>query len=119
MTTDLPPELRCPRHPSEVLRVGPRPAAEEVEHLECARACSFPVIDEIPRFVDSEAYAASFGRQWKMFAKTQLDSYTNTSISRDRLARCLGGSLDVVTAPSVLEAGCGGGWSSEILPAGG
>ncbi len=82
LTTDLPPELRCPRHPSERLHVRPHPTDKEIEHLECARRC-------------------------------------RSSISRDRLARCLGGSLDVVTARSVLEAGCGAGRFTEILLAAG
>ena len=46
---------------------------------------------------------------------TQLDSFTGTSISRDRLARCLGGSLEVVRGKQVLEAGCGAGRFTELL----
>jgi SAM-dependent methyltransferase len=69
----------------------------------------------IARFVSSDNYAAAFGFQWKAFRKTQLDSFTGTTITRDRLARCLGGSLDAVRGKLVLEAGCGAGRFTELL----
>ena len=49
----------------------------------------FPIINNIPRFIDSSNYAKSFGLQWKKFSKTQLDSYTKTNISKKRLERLL------------------------------
>ena len=81
----------------------------------CPRGCRAPVVLDIPRFVLSEDYASSFGLQWKRFRQTQLDSYTGTTISRDRLERCLGGDLAVVRGRRVLEVGCGAGRFTEIL----
>jgi len=72
-------------------------------------------VREIPRFVSSDNYAAGFGNQWKAFRRTQLDSFTGATITRERLARCLGGSLDTVRDKRVLEAGCGAGRFTEIL----
>jgi SAM-dependent methyltransferase len=69
----------------------------------------------IPRFVPDADYADAFGLQWNAFPKTQLDSYTRTTISRDRLTRCLGGSLAPLRGASVLEVGCGAGRFTEIL----
>jgi SAM-dependent methyltransferase len=60
-------------------------------------------------------YTSAFGLQWKAFQKTQLDSYTGITISRDRLTRCLGGTLEIVRGKSVLEAGCGAGRFTEVL----
>jgi 2-polyprenyl-3-methyl-5-hydroxy-6-metoxy-1,4-benzoquinol methylase len=108
----LPPELACPAH-HESLRLAS--AAE----LACPRGCRFPVEEGIPRFVRSSAYASAFGLQWNAYRRTQLDSHTGTAISRDRLARCLGGSLEVVRGKSVLEAGCGAGRFTEVLLAAG
>jgi len=85
------------------------------EALLCPRGCCFPSVRGIPRFVSSDNYAAAFGSQWKAFRRTQLDSYTGTRITHDRLARCLGGSLDVVRGKRVLEAGCGAGRFTELL----
>lgn len=82
-------------------------------------AHAFPVVGGIPRFVDQANYATSFGLQWNRFRTTQLDSHTGTSLSRDRLTRLAGGSLDLFRGRTVLEAGCGAGRFTEILLAAG
>lgn len=105
----LPIALICPRHRSALeYRV------EKMDYR-CSFGCSFPIKDAIPRFVPIENYASSFGLQWNQYRTTQLDSYTGLTISRDRLTRLLGGSLDVVKDKKVLEAGCGAGRFSELL----
>lgn len=88
---------------------------EDASVLMCSRGCRHAVVNGIPRFVASDNYAAGFGLQWKAFRKTQLDSYTGTTVSRDRLARCLGGSLDVLQERTVLEVGCGAGRFTELM----
>jgi SAM-dependent methyltransferase len=65
--------------------------------------------------VPIDNYAASFGLQWNEYRTTQLDSFTGLSISKDRLTRLFGGSLDLIKDKTVLEAGCGAGRFSEIL----
>ena len=79
----------------------------------------FPIENNIPRFVSCDNYATSFGLQWNMYKKVQLDSNTHTTISRDRLQRLLEGSFDVIREKNVLEAGCGSGRFTEILLANG
>ena len=112
----IPCELRCVVH-GERLGVTGRSTStvDTAPALACRFGCSVPVVRSIPRFVDSDDYAAAFGWQWKHFQRSQLDSHTGTSISRDRLTRCLGGSLDIVRGKSVLEAGCGAGRFTELL----
>jgi SAM-dependent methyltransferase len=83
--------------------------------LACSEGCRIAVVNGIPRFVDSSRYASAFGRQWKTYALTQLDSHTGVPISRDRLTRCLGGTLQAVRGRRVLEVGCGAGRFTEIL----
>lgn len=75
----------------------------------------FPIIEGIPRFVPENNYADAFGLQWKTFAKTQLDSFTNTNYTKIRLERCLGFSLDKIKNQNVLEVGCGAGRFTELL----
>lgn len=79
----------------------------------------FPIVDGIPRFVDSANYAAAFGLEWKAHAQTQLDSRTGTDISRRRLERCLGTPLAAVKGLRILEVGCGAGRFTELLVAAG
>ena len=105
--------LQCFEHSCE-LSLDKGDEIERSSALVCPHGCRFPVVGGIPRFVESDNYAASFGLQWKTFRKTQLDSYTDTNISRDRLTRCLGGSLDIVKNKDVLECGCGAGHRIRI-----
>jgi len=102
-------QLICPRHKSSLQYLS-----DEALYC-CPSGCRFPIINEIPRFVRIDNYAASFGVQWNEYRTTQLDSRTGLTISRDRLIRMLGGSLDVVKGKNILEAGCGAGRFSEIL----
>jgi 2-polyprenyl-3-methyl-5-hydroxy-6-metoxy-1,4-benzoquinol methylase len=90
------------------------------EWLRCGDGHRYSSRLGIPRLVGSEHnYADGFGEQWKKFRSTQLDSYSKTSISRDRLRRCLGDelwqALDQPGRYEVLEAGCGAGRFTEVL----
>lgn len=76
---------------------------------------TFPVVNEIPRFVPVENYAQAFGMQWNRFPKTQLDSHTGLRLSEERLARCMHGELEGLAGKRVLEAGSGAGRFTEIL----
>ena len=79
----------------------------------------YPIVDGIPRFVDSANYAAAFGLEWTLHSKTQLDSHTGTTISSTRLERAIGRPLSALRGLRVLEAGCGAGRFTELLVAAG
>src|SRR5260221_10215924 len=110
----IPDELSCHKH-GERLVPGEAEDSHDWRELTCPSGCSTPVISGIPRFVGSANYASGFGLQWNAFRKTQLDSYTGTTISRDRLEKCLGGSLEVLRGKSVIEVGCGAGRFTEVM----
>ena len=74
----------------------------------------YPVINGIPRFAPSETYADSFGYQWNIHRKTQLDSYTGLSVSRNRLFAVSGWSKHL-KGERILEAGSGAGRFTEVL----
>jgi 2-polyprenyl-3-methyl-5-hydroxy-6-metoxy-1,4-benzoquinol methylase len=74
----------------------------------------------IPRMLAQESnYTDAFGLQWKTYRKTQLDSHTGTTLSRDRARRCVGEDwwrrLHEPGGLNVLEIGCGAGRFTEIL----
>lgn len=69
----------------------------------------YPVINGIPRFVKSDNYASSFGYQWNLFRKEQLDSYNGTTLSADRLWSETGWRKEDLKGKWVLDAGCGAG----------
>jgi 2-polyprenyl-3-methyl-5-hydroxy-6-metoxy-1,4-benzoquinol methylase len=106
-----PEELRCIHHAARL--------AENGGALICEHGCSVPIVRGIPRFVDTSNYAAGFGLQWNQFRRTQLDSYTHTTISRDRLTHAVGGNLDILKGKTVLEVGCGAGRFTEVMLAAG
>jgi 2-polyprenyl-3-methyl-5-hydroxy-6-metoxy-1,4-benzoquinol methylase len=88
--------------------------------LRCSSGHRFGVRRDIPRLLGSENnYADAFGEQWIEYRVTQLDSYTRTNISKDRLRRCLGeslwGSLQAPGRVEILESGCGAGRFTEVL----
>jgi 2-polyprenyl-3-methyl-5-hydroxy-6-metoxy-1,4-benzoquinol methylase len=102
------PPWSCPRHGTELI--------EREGALHCPQGCRHPVEAGIPRFVPPGHYAEAFGLQWKTYRRTQLDSQTGATISRDRLRRCLGEELWAgLAGRRVLEAGCGAGRFTEIL----
>ena len=69
----------------------------------------------IPSFGEDEAYVSAFGLQWLMHVKTQLDSHTGLTITRDRLIRMFGPLYSHLNQKTILEAGCGAGRFTEIL----
>jgi SAM-dependent methyltransferase len=103
------PKWQCPVHRKPFL-------IDKEDILVCSGGDSFPRIKGIPRFVTTSNYADPFGAQWKKYRLTQLDSYTGTTISRDRARRCMGEELwGELEGKHILECGCGAGRFTEIL----
>ncbi len=72
------------------------------------------MLSGVPRFVPPEADRDHFGVQWKLFAKTQLDSVSGHPISRDRLLRFTGWSPEDFRGSTLLDVGCGAGRFAEV-----
>ena len=104
---NLPTNLRCVNHQQQL--------TQHATELRCESGCAVPIVRGIPRFVTSSDYATGFGLQWTQFSKSQLDSYTGTTISKDRLTHALGGTLEILNEKTVLEVGCGAGRFTEIM----
>lgn len=81
--------------------------------LECSGGHEFPVRDGIPRFAN-DGYAGSFGFQWTRFARTQLDSASGATDSRDAFRLKTGFSEAALKGRRVLDLGCGMGRFAEI-----
>jgi len=84
--------------------------------LSC-RGCadSYPITGGVPRFVPSESYADSFGRQWTRWARTQHDSLNNTTIFRDRMLKYTGWTPESASGKIVVDAGCGPGGFIDVI----
>lgn len=101
--------LACPDCKSELASSVDAPEIIEGE-LRCADCKKiYPIINGIPRFVEADSYADSFGYQWNLFRKEQIDSYNGTTLSADRLWIETGWRQDDLEGKWVLDAGCGAG----------
>ena len=104
--------FQCPDCKGKLTFGRSEPDSEALACASCGRL--HRVIDGIPRFVPEPNYADSFGYQWNVHAKTQLDSNCGVAVSRDR--------VNLVTqwpakleGELVLEAGSGAGRFTEVL----
>jgi SAM-dependent methyltransferase len=67
------------------------------------------------RFVESDSYAQSFGREWNWFARTQLDRpHENRTESRETFAAKTGLEPADLAGKTVLDVGCGMGRFAEV-----
>src|ERR1700683_5528854 len=76
--------------------------------LDC-RKCDFHVSIRggVPRFVPGEDYTSSFGLQWRLHARTQLDRFNGLNLSRERLLNESGWAPSALKGQRVLECGSG------------
>lgn len=74
---------------------------------------NYPLIENVPRFVESEFYVENFGFQWNKHKRTQFD--TEDQKSSETFLRKIGFSPETVKDKLVLDAGCGSGRYSEVI----
>lgn len=108
------PEAVCPIDHAQLSPQGS-------EALVCPKGHRYAIRQGIARLLAPERnYAEAFGAQWQLYRTTQLDSYTKTTLSKDRMRRCVGEDLwRKLEQPGnrieILEAGCGAGRFSEVI----
>jgi ubiquinone/menaquinone biosynthesis C-methylase UbiE/uncharacterized protein YbaR (Trm112 family) len=69
----------------------------------------YPITSGIPRFVNEDNYATSFGYQWNRFRLEQIDSNNGTQLSTQRFHNETGWTKEWLKEKWVLDAGCGAG----------
>jgi SAM-dependent methyltransferase len=77
----------------------------------CGR--QYPLLNGVSRFVDAQEYAKSFGFQWKLYSRTQLDS-ASSQRSEDAFRRRTGFRPEDLNGKLVLDVGCGMGRFAEV-----
>ncbi len=98
--------LRCPRCHGSLLDTGGGLSCQACE-------CSFPFVNGVVQFVESEKYAGSFGFQWHKYARTQLDNDHNHD-SEISFQRKTGFEPQEISGKLVLDVGCGMGRFAEV-----
>jgi SAM-dependent methyltransferase len=108
---DLMERLCCPRCRGRLCLQAERSDSGQVEsgRISCpACGVDYPIVRGIPRFVATEDYVASFGRQWTRYAVEHWHEDETTFPAKT------GFSLDELRGRVVLDAGCGGGRYSLV-----
>jgi SAM-dependent methyltransferase len=104
----VPPQVACPRHAVPV-------QLSEDGRIVCPQCGTVGrLTGSVWNFVSAGSYAESFGVQWRAFGRTQFDSATGTSISRERFALVTAWSNADLAGRQILDAGCGAGRFSEV-----
>lgn len=84
--------------------------------LRCADCKSeYEIISGIPRFVEKENYASSFGLQWNTFKSEQLDDQNGSKISENKFYSVTEWEKDWMNGKLILDAGCGAGRFLDIV----
>jgi uncharacterized cofD-like protein len=110
--------LVCPGCGSGLdLRVSAWSGAEAQEGGLACRGCAaeYPVVRGVPRFVETGAYAGTFGRQWNWFREVQIDSRNGSGESARTFSATTGWSEEDVRGKVVLDAGVGAGRFAEVV----
>ena len=114
--------LGCPECRRALALTVTRERGDEIEEgdLSCP-GCHrrFPIVGAIPRFVEAQNYADSFGLQWNKYARLQLDSQNGTAFSRERFYGITEWPVESLRGALVLDGGCGAGRFAEIALADG
>jgi len=108
--------LVCPFCKGRLKIIESEHSETEIESgmLSCFCGKQYPIRNGIPRFVTSDDYVSNFSFEWNCFAKTQLDSFNETEISKNRFKEVTGLSPEQLNGMTVLEVGCGMGRFLEI-----
>ena len=74
----------------------------------------YPIRRSIGRFVPPENYSSSFGFQWNLLRKDQVDKFSGTTLSRDRFLTETEWNAESLAGKLVIDIGCGAGRFTEI-----
>jgi SAM-dependent methyltransferase len=89
--------------------------------LQCST--NFPIVDFIPRFVDTDKYVDSFSFEWNTFYDVQMDILNDTDESEKTFLWKTGWKPDDLQGKVVLDIGIGAGrfadiasrWGAEVI----
>jgi SAM-dependent methyltransferase len=108
MSADCVVPYHSPRTGVALLRDGS-------QYRDAAGGESYAIVNDIPRFGDRSNYTDSFGLQWNLFDRTQLDSHAKVDQSANRFYAETGWTPQELSTLSVLEVGSGAGRFTEAF----
>jgi SAM-dependent methyltransferase len=112
--------LVCPSCKDELaLEVRDEQGPEILEGSLRSPGCGrqYPIVRGVPRFVERQEYASSFGFQWNRFRSVQLDSANGRRESEREMEETTGWTEKDYRGRLVLDAGVGAGRYAEVAAA--
>jgi SAM-dependent methyltransferase len=90
------------------------PLNPQADGLVCSHCGhQYPMLNGVIRFVGAQEYAGSFGFQWKLYSRTQLDDSVSQRSER-AFRRRTGFTPEDLKGKLVLDVGCGMGRFAEV-----
>jgi SAM-dependent methyltransferase len=107
--------LRCPQCRGPLTAAGAASDEGEIASgsLTCPKDHRVPIVRGIPRFVPGEGYAQSFGYEWNLHRRTQLDS-SQSHESEETFKQKTGLRPEDLRGKLVLDVGCGMGRFADV-----
>lgn len=75
----------------------------------------YPILNGAYRLVSNDNYTSNFGMEWNAFQKTQIDKFSDNTVSENRLFAQTNWPKDGLQNQTVLEVGSGAGRFSQII----
>jgi len=75
----------------------------------------YPVVNGIPRFVESDFYVKSFSFEWNIHNQTQIDIFRGDNYSEKEFLSKTGFTKEELKGKLVLDAGVGAGRFAEVI----
>lgn len=108
----------CPICKADLILTQAEICTEEIKSgtLSCSRCRkTYPVTDFVPRFIASDKYVGNFSFEWLLYKRTQLDSATGFSESKDTFIEKTGIEPEQLKNKLILDVGCGTGRYMEVV----
>ena len=108
--------LRCPECQSPLqVKINQEQHGEIKEgQLWCQCGQQYPIVNFIPRFVNTDSYAGNFSFEWKIHRRTQIDT-GNKKVSHNYFIEKTGFDIDRIQSKLVLDVGVGAGRYADVV----
>ncbi|MEI6057426.1 MAG: class I SAM-dependent methyltransferase [bacterium] len=114
--------LCCPETGDDLHLVNGKMGANgliESGFLKTKSGKTYPIVNQVPRFVKEESYSGSFGFEWKRWSRVQFEDQNTNSRLRGHTTsvfdRATGLSEQKINRKTVVEFGCGPGRFLDIV----
>lgn len=109
----------CGSHPLHLGRVRKRSGGEILDAVLTCEECQarFPVVEGVPYFVERANYTKTFGLEWNVFSRVQIDTAADKDSEKTFVDKT-GWDPASLESKLILDAGCGAGRFTDVVSRG-